>query len=292
MAKTHRRILVALSDPHGGHQLGICAPGTIIKEYDEKGELYDKEVELNPAQEYLWNLLERGRKEVKKLAGKDQIDIFFGGDPINGNRIPHNNFTSSQSNQELVAANVLEPWLSDKAVINFRMASSTQLHINYEHSGDAGVERILRERHKNKNIRLVRHGKVRVGEVLVDFAHHGPRGESIRDWLDGNQLRLYMQDIFYKSLRNGVELPTLVLRGHVHTRVEEWLIRFIRDKKIKMIGCTLPSLQLLTAYAEMATKSEDWITNGIVAFEVVNGILAGEPIWLTETRDITSKENL
>ena len=289
---TKRSVLVAFSDTHCGHKLGVCAPGTIIKEYDEKGELYDKEVELNPAQEYLWNLMERGRKEIGKFAGTDRIDVLFGGDPINGKSIPHNNFTSSQSNQETVAADMFTPWLKDSRVRAFRMASSTQMHINYEHSGDAGVEKALRKAYPHRDIKLVRHAKMNIGGVLVDLAHHGSRGESIRDWLDGNQTRLYLQDIYYKSLRNGAELPRLVLRGHVHTRSEEWVIKFHQDRRVKILGCTLPSFQLMTAYAEQATKSEEWVTNGLVAFEIIDGEIYGDPHWFTETRDISAKEIL
>lgn len=290
--KVDRRVVVSFSDTHCGHVLGIAAPGTLLQKHDEKGALYEEEHIQTPPQKYLWNLLRKGKDEVKYLAGSDKVHLFFGGDPVNGDAKGWDgNFTNSETNQTAVATDVIDDWVREKWIASVRLASSTARHVFNDKSADYSILRELRRRNKGKDMRLVRHGKSNVGGAIVDFAHHGPLGESIRDWLDGRQMRYYLDDLFYKSLRYETDLPTIVLRGHVHTRSEEWAIKFMGDKRLKMLGCTLPSMQLLTDYAEKVTRSEEWVTNGVLAIEVIEG-QPNEAFWFTETRDISVREEL
>lgn len=287
-----RAIVAAFTDTHCGHVLGIAAPGSLLIQYDEKGRQFEEPHEQTPPQKYLWGLLRKAKTEILKLAGKDPVHLFFGGDPVNGDaRMWGGNFTNSETNQVILATDVLDDWVKEPWIKSVRMASSTDRHTFNEKSADYGLLRQLRSRNKGKDIKLVRHGKAWVSGALVDYAHHGPKGESIRDWLDGRMMRYYLDDLFYKSLRMGVELPNVILRGHVHTRSEEWLVKFRGDDPVRMLGCTVPSLQLLTDYAEKVTGSEEFVTNGAIAIEVING-QPSKVHWFTETTDISTKETI
>src|SRR3990167_7692675 len=211
--KTKRAIVACFSDTHCGHRLGIAAPGTLLQTYDAKGELTEEEHEQNHAQKHLWALLQNGKESVMKLAGGDKVHLFFGGDPVNGDaKTWSGNFTNSESNQVALAFDVINDWARESWVSTVRMASSTARHAFNDKSADYMLVKALKKDNPKKDIALVRHGKSKVGGAIVDFSHHGPKGESVRDWLDGRQMRYYLDDLFYKCLRNEIEMPSLVLR--------------------------------------------------------------------------------
>ena len=83
-----RRILVALSDTHGGSRVGLLRPGTTLYQEDQVGDPEPWVPELTRTQQYLWSLYEEHVGAVVELAAGDEIVVIHCGDVTQGNRYP------------------------------------------------------------------------------------------------------------------------------------------------------------------------------------------------------------
>ena len=83
-----RRIVVALSDTHCGHRLGLCNPATVLEDVDAKGNRYSCPVRLTETQTYLWEKYQSDMATVKALAGGDEIIVLVAGDLTQGIKHP------------------------------------------------------------------------------------------------------------------------------------------------------------------------------------------------------------
>ena len=285
-----RVILAVASDKHGGHRLGLLNPETVLEYEDRKGNILEYSPDLLDFQEYLWELHETHIKEVQKLAGKDEIVVIDNGDTTAGNKYPHEQVSTRISDQFKIAAWNLRPWLELKNVKTVRITKGTGAHTFGEGTSEIVLQQFLKGWHPKKDIRTVYHGFARIAGVTVDYAHHGPSTGS-RNWLRGNEARYYMKSLIADELDLGNTPPDLILRGHYHSYVEEYVIKMFQGHRYKTQLTVLPSYCGIDDYARQATKSKYILQHGMVAYELIDGkILDTYP--LLTTLDVRTKETL
>lgn len=287
---TKRRIIVVESDYQAGSSLGLIDPSTLLERVDADNNPYHEEVSLTPPQTYLWGICEWARGEVSALAGKDDILLIVNGDMTQGNHFPSELSYGREEDQSAIAADIVAGWAKDKRVKKIRLTKSTGVHAFRENSADGGVVARLRLMFPRKDIRLVGHGQIDVGGVLIDYAHHGP-GAGVRSWLKGNVLRYTVKSLQDTAIKDRRPVPDIVLRAHRHERVEEWVVVWRLDERIKTLGITTPSFQMLTEFARKVTNSEPKVTNGLVAIEVVGNKII-DVHWFAKTKYIPAQEEV
>jgi hypothetical protein len=281
---SNRVILVAESDQHGGNSLGLLNPDT---------ELISKEKKkyhptLSETQNHLWRIRSNAVEQIKYLAGKSKIFLLELGDVNQGMVYEVDNGLASQIE---IAVSNMQPWLSFKNLAGIRIDSGTSAHS----FGDGDAEELLVARLKDRrfdlNIETTNHGISNIAGVLVDHAHHGPSTGS-REWLKGNVALYYLKDIMMKDILRGRVPPHLVLRGHYHAVVEVFnRITGSNGVVYRSWLWVLPSLCGLNGHALKITKSEYEITNGIVAWEIIDGKIR-ESFEFSEVFDARDREVL
>ena len=236
----------------------------------------------------LWEIREWGRNEIKQLAGKSPIVLMKLGDVNQGMVYDVDNRLSAQV--EIALMNDM-PWLNMKNVVAIRIAEGTGSHsFGY---GDAEI--ILASRMKDRrpdlDVQVMQHGLATVYGCTIDFAHHGPNSGG-REWLKGNVALYHLRDIMMKDVLRGRKPPDLVLRGHYHSIVEVFNRLNGADGKVYRSWLyVLPSLCGANGFAIQVTKSEFEITNGIVAWEIIDGRVR-ESFEFIKTFDYRVREEL
>jgi len=260
-----RKIILGISDPHCGFELGLTNPETELRN--------KKTQELNESQSYIWNdVYLPGIQKTVELAGKDDIHAFFLGDITHGNKFNSEQISTRMSDQISYAYYALLPVLQIKNVKSLDMAIGTGSHVFEQGSAEILVADRLQEKVTNKPINVFYHGLKWFDSFSLDYSHHGPNTGN-RNWLHGNVARLYLKSMMMDDLDAGTIPASLVLRGHYHAYVKEWC-------GISRMGTTyeswiviMPPLCLPSDYTHKATQSAYRITTGVVAFEVINGRL-------------------
>lgn len=263
-----RKIILGLSDIHSGFTLGLCSPD--VKLEDELGNF--RQVELSASQEFLWETYTQGIEKTKELAGKDDIYVFSIGDITHGNKHVSQQMTTRMSDQLTIAYENFLPVLGMKNVKVARLAIGTGAHTFGEGSSDIILTEKLRLQYPKIDIKCLYHGLADVDGFKIDYAHHGPRPGS-RNWLMGNDARLYLKSKMMSDLDNEESPADLVLRGHYHTYTKEWCGINRNGKLHESWLVIMPALCLLGDYGIQATSSVYRISPGVVAFEIINGRL-------------------
>lgn len=287
MLKTKREIIAFVTDKHSGSKLGLCNPETELK--DEHGEVIH--LELNEPQKYLWDLNVNKIDDIVHFANNDPMYLFDLGDQSQGNKHPDELMGSRISDQFFIAEASFLPWLKYKNLKSIRMAEGTAAHVFGEGSSEITVEGLLQRRRTGKDIRIVRHGLSTINQgAVVDYAHHGPNTGS-RNWLNGNEARYYLRSMMQDEIDCGHIPPDIVARGHYHSTVVEFLRKRTNGHHYDAWLVVVPSMCMLGEFATMKTKSSYRVTNGMIAFEVINGQTCA-PIEFTSTLDIRTQEEI
>lgn len=291
LKKSKRFVAYIYSDSHAGHLLGLLNPDTTFKEWDENGEQYESKPKLTKQQEYLWGLMMDNRERVIETARGDPIIVIHNGDLTIGLKYPNQMSFTAISNQLIAAKYNMYPWLDLKNLAAFRLTYGTQSHELYEGTAPRVVTTALEDKYPDKNIKLVKHGLLEINDVTIDYAHHGPFPGS-RHWLKGNVARYYLRDLMDRKIKSHKVPPYIVLRAHYHEPIDERLSIFANgDKYVSWLFITA-SFQMLGDYAQQATSSTDTVTNGGLMLEFEGNQLCAEPKWLTESKDIRTKEKI
>jgi hypothetical protein len=281
-----RSILVDLSDTHGGHKLGLMNPAVVIFDEDQFGNQVPHTPELTAWQKYLWDLYLESIEQVASLAGGDEIVVLHNGDLAQGNKYPQQLVSTNLANQIIIAQANLEPWLIIPNVRAMRLTIGTGAHEFGEGAATLLVANVLQGKYPDANIAALYHGLADVDGVSVDYAHHGPFPGS-RDWLMGNVAGYYLRDLMIREIKAGRKPPDLVLRAHYHAYVR--VIQIIDDYESMLV--VSPSMCALSDHGHQATRSQHQVTNGIVAFEIVDGKIY-KTHKLAKTVDIRTKETI
>lgn len=287
MAKYRRDIILKVSDPHCGFELGLTNPETKLT--DQNGK--DRRIsDLNESQGFLWEAFENGLKEVEKLAGGDPIHAFFMGDITHGNKFVDQQVTTRMSDQVSYAVYAADPVFRLKGIKSCHFAYGTGVHVFGEGSSEILVSEFLKERYPKINTRSLYHGLAYIGKFAIDYSHHGPH-PGTRNWLRGNVARLYLQSKMMDDLDNGQRPADLVARGHYHSFVRTWYGMSRGGEWFESWLIIMPPMCFVNDHARKATQSAYRVSPGIVAVEVINGRLHNI-FPFTRTLDIRTVEYL
>ena len=245
-------LIAVFSDPHGGHKLGLCNPETII-ENDDTGEIKEISPVLNDAQLLLWEVYSNAIENVKLLAGKDDVMLWCIGDLTQGNHYISEQMTTRIADQLFIAEYIFYPWFDKIPKIEkVRIAKGTGSHEFGEGSSSLAVAKSLRAKFPKKDIRSVYHGLARTNQgIFIDYAHHGPYPGS-RNWLKGNEARYYLRSIMIGELNSGNIPPHIVLRGHYHEYVKEYLSIIANGTEHESWITIIPSMDMFPSHDHLS----------------------------------------
>jgi len=279
-----RSVLVFIADLHTNSKYGILSPDTIITEEDAEGNLVDRAVSLNPLQKQLWEWYLSDKADVSKLADGAPINLFVVGDISQGTFFRRGLISTRDADTYEMAFRALEPWLGLPNLKRVRMVKGTEVHEQGEGSVPEVLVRRIRDSYPNLDISAPYHSVV----MGIDVSHHGPQPGS-RNWLKGNVLRLYVQDIMDAALKNEEDPPKLVVRAHYHTYTSEVVTRRARRRTWRTAGIILPGYSGIDPHARKVAQSKDSIDVGLIAYEIVDGLIT-RGLECVRTVDIRTKE--
>lgn len=286
-----RRVVVALSDTHCGHRLGLCNPETVLEDVDAKGNRYSWPVRLTETQAYLWEKYTADLAAVKALAGADEIVVLVAGDLTQGIKHPQSLMSNNLDHQIVIAIDVLRPWLSNGHNARvMRLVQGTAAH-TMDGALEPMVARTLKAERPEADIGVVFHGLFSVNEVTFDVVHKGPYPGS-REWLRGNVARLALRSMMLRELLDGREPPRVVIRAHYHRyeQVPETVMHHGQEAKSDLY--LLPSYCGMDLHGHSATQGTSWQSHGLVAFETEPGGKLGRVHPFVETLDLRTREVL
>jgi len=267
-----RFIVLAESDEHSGHKLGLCNPNTLL--LSDKKEVYGPS--LVGFQQYLWDLRTKDLAWVEVLAAGDPIVYIHGGDITHGTRFPTQLMESRMSDQPTIAYHNAIPVYELHNVIAGRIIIGTGLHVFGEGSSEILVAEMLRAKYPKIDTWPIAHSRITIGGIIFDVAHHGP-GAGIRVWTRGNVAMNYLKSKMWQDFKNGKKPAHVYLRGHYHTFV------FVTNRE-RFDGVwyeshliIMPSWCGMTEHARKATQSDYEVINGLVAFEIMNNEVKVHP---------------
>lgn len=281
-----RSILVFIADLHTNSKYGILSPETIITEEDAEGNLVPHAVDLNPLQKQLWSWYSSDVQRVIEWADKSPIDLLVVGDISQGTFFKRGLVSVRDADTYEMAFQVLVPWLSN--IRRLRLVKGTEVHEQGEGSVPENLVSRIRGSYPSIDVTAPYHSKISIADTIIDVAHHGPTPGS-RNWLRGNVLRLYIQDIMDAALKNGEMPPSLVVRAHYHTYTSEIVTRRTRNRMFRTAGVILPSYSGIDPHARKIAQSRDSIDIGLVAYEVVDGIILWQ-LDTVRTLDVRTRE--
>jgi hypothetical protein len=287
---TKRLILADLSDTHGGHRLGLLNPETTCYDETENGQLVPYTPKLTASQVYLWELYQQNIEYVQRLAGEDEIILLHNGDLAQGNKYPQQLVSDRMADQIEIAVKNLEPWFALPGLEKVRIVAGTGSHNFQQASAEIIVATSLQRQYAGHDIKMLYHGLADIDGLGVDYAHHGPFPGS-RKWLKGNEARYYLRSIMMDDIMSGKTPPRLVLRAHYHEWIKETLEITVGNKTYESTLVITPSFCMVGDYAMQAVRSPNGITNGMAAFEIVDGELI-RVHRLTKSLDIRTRETL
>jgi hypothetical protein len=271
------KLLLVIADIHGGHTLGLLAPGTVLWQQDS----FDDEPvpwipSLNPLQVKLWDWFRWDLDWVVKLAAGRPIIVKINGDITQGLKYVREWVSVRPSDQIEIAVRVLSVPLMMPNVQQMDFVTGTLSH-EQDQASPILARRIL-QAETGKPIGLSNHYLTTINETTFDLAHHGPIPGS-RRWLEGNSLRWYTNDLQQRELDLGNTPSHWVIRSHYHT--------FARSASDYRKGTThyrtesllTPGFTGMDGYARQATRSKFEVHVGMVAWEIpAKGVAGSESL--------------
>lgn len=285
--KPARKLIVVMSDSHGGFMAGLLNPETELYNEDENGKLAPYKPTLTHTQNYLWDQYTKSLAEFEHIAGKDKIIFLHTGDLTHGNKHPDTLVSNRVSDQILIGKSNLDPIYRLKNLQAARVILGTAAHNFGLGSAELVISKHLEELHPKHDTKAMYHDHMTIDGCITDVAHHGPYPGS-RVWLDGNVARFYLRDLIFREAMDGKQPPSMVLRGHYH----RYILESIRHKKEWHYLTVMPAMCFLGDYTHQAARSPDRVTTGLLAYEIINGKVGEIYDHMIETNDIRTKEIL
>lgn len=286
LPKKGRIIFVALSDTHAGSKYALMNPKVTLYATDEFGNPQPYTPALTASQEYLWGCYQNDIRSVLDLAHGDPIVVLHNGDMTQGNKHLALLVSDRISDHVAIAVENMRPWFELPNLAAFRICIGTAAHNFNMGAAELLAFQQIKAVYPQKNIGICYHGILDIGGVAIDYAHHGP-GPGIRDWLKGNVARLYLRDVMYNDILAHTAPPDLVLRAHYHDYVTEVVYADGRHSRIVIT----PSYSMLDDYAQQAVRSQSYVSNGLIAFEIKDRKLS-EPYEFYRKIDVRTREEL
>lgn len=277
IAEPADKLLLVIADLHGGHQLGLLAPGTMLWAEGFDGEMEPWVPSLNPLQVKLFDWFRWDLDWAVKLAAGRPIVVKINGDVTQGLKYVREWVSTRPSDQIEIATKVLEIPLMMPNVQQMDFLMGTGSH-EMDQTSPILAQRILRAEHPGAKIGLANHYVSKINETTFDLAHHGPIPGS-RRWLEGNSLRWYTNDLQQRELDLGNEPPHWVIRSHYHTCA--WSASDYRrgTKHYRTESYLTPGFTGMDGYARQATRSKFEVHVGMTAWEVpAKGVAGSEAL--------------
>lgn len=264
-----RRILLALSDIHAGHRLGLLSPATVLVKEDDMGRVYYWTPQLGATQQWLWECYQSCLSDAADLAGDDELIVIHDGDATNGDAHGGNIPETTRADQREIAKANLEPLARLPQVRTVRLVTGTAVHVP-----DCAEARVADDLSALgvADVQAAHHERVTVDGVTFDLAHHGPHPGS-RDWLRGNTALYYLKSAIYQDRRLGKEPARCYIRGHFHEYVPVPHEEIWGGQRYRYDLTVIPSFCGLTDFARKVTRSSPALTVGMVAYVVQAGQL-------------------
>ena len=257
----------------------------MLYDQDELGNLTKYTPTLTDIQNWLWNVYnEKIIARTKEIAADDDLVIIHLGDVCHGKKHPEQLMSTRQEDQAIIAATALSRLAALKPR-SIRIIAGTAAHTFGEASATIAVANRLTSI-LNLPTKVVYHGLFDIDGLVVDASHHGP-GPGSRSWLTGNVARYYLRSLMMTDIIANQYPPDLVLRGHVHTKIDE--VVTVGDRESRIAIC--PALCFMSDYARQTTRSLSSVTVGGALFEIVNGSIVKRH-WLTDAVDIRTRQTL
>ena len=230
--------VVVISDTHCGSTIGLLPKGFRSAEGNTIGQ--------NAIQEHLWDRwLALNREWIPDIVGNHPYVVVFNGDATDGNHHNSRQLISPHEHDHVEAARLaLEP-LADRAS-DFVMIRGTECHVGQSASLEEEV--MWRVRDMARKPRLddepltFFHAKIRLGDHLIDFAHHVGASSAMIPGLPGCAKILAKQLI--ESAKWDVQAPSVVVRSHVHS----FATAATATARGTMRATITPAWQALTAF--------------------------------------------
>jgi len=267
LRKTNRKIQVVETDTHGGFKLALMNPETVLFQEDELGNFKPWQPAMSQSQRYLWKTRSKCMEDAFAIADGCEMLVMHLGDACHGVKYPQGLVSTRLSDQAVIADYNARPWFGYKKLKAYRQVIGTQAHNAGEGSLELILAQLLSARFPGVDVKPLYHGLLEYGGIVTDYAHHGPHPGS-RNWLAGNVARFYLRDLMQREIMNRRKPADLVLRGHYHTPVYEYLE--MKDFKAELH--VLPSFSMFNDHATQATQSQNDITHGLVVFVFENGV--------------------
>jgi hypothetical protein len=282
--------LVLISDTHAGHRLGLCNPETSLYDTDRYGNVIKTyKPEVTDFQQYLWSdVLLKAVEWIRRQKG-DKV-VMHMGDMTHGDGHAEELTSTRMHNQIRIATANMQPLLTLPGCKKFRAALGTGVHEFGEGSAALLTVDMIKATYPGIGSEAMYHGLAEIGGVGIDYAHHGP-GAGVRTWLWGNNARFYLRDLMIDELQMGNIPPVLVLRGHVHTYVNELLMMQAFGGEIWSRLLVVPSMCGLGDYGRKVTRSEFILRNGILDV-IIDGGRIVDVVPFVETLDLRTKETI
>jgi hypothetical protein len=314
-----RIIVYVESDDHGGNVRGLLNPETRLIDDHAVFDFFDlfgdneqgmdtedalTEVQSDPLgyndfyytpklrawQKYLWELRTQNLSKLVELANGDPIVYIHTGDMTQGQKYVADWVTTRIGDQFDIAYWNHKPIMELPNLRAARYVEGTGSHVFGDGTSEQVVTNRLKAEYPDIDIAASVHGLIDVYGFTIDYSHHGP-GPGSRKWLQGNIASYYLRDRMMQVLLHGEDPPDLYLRAHFHTWVKAMWNVSVGEKDHTSHLCIVPSMCGIGAYGRQVTKSIDAVTNGALAFEVINGKMLDVYRW-TRTVDIKRKETL
>jgi len=277
MKKYTRKIVIARGDTQSGHAGGLLNPETIIPtvDIDKQGRKVVsgyEEVRLNPVQKRMWQWTQADLKEVKKLAGKDEMVFIEMGDMTQGNVFKDDLAETSMSKQVWISFYNSKPWLDIPNVRRMRAVKGTGVHVWGEGSTESLLTFMLQKEYPKKNIQISDHYLLNVDGCVLDISHHGP-GAGMRNWTRGNAFELYVKSILLDDLNAPRTPPNVILRAHKHEFTYAHAIHQVNGQVWQLPGFIVPPQCFIGSHAQKVMNSPSTMGVGTLALELINGKL-------------------
>lgn len=284
-----RNIILALSDLHSGHKLGLLTPHLQIAD-DIAGDTSPTSFQLNFAQRALWEQVEKLVEFTRNYAKSDPVTLLIHGDITQGLKRPKELVSARLSDHLMIAFQNIEYFMQELNITRVRLAKGTGSHVFEEGTSEIQIGEMLKLKYPRLDVKVTYHGLMDIDGMSLDYAHHGP-STGRRIWLGGNEARYYLRDIMLRDIMAGKTPPRVFIRGHYHTWCKETLTIPVGSVDYESTLIVTPSMCFPDDFTQQAIKSPQGITFGAVVLEVFDGQLISTHR-ITQSLDIRLKEEL
>ena len=287
-----RKILLALADTHAGHKSGLMNPAVELEDETEDGDITIWTPKPTAWNTYLWTLYRWGVDCVKRIAGDDEIVVIHLGDLTQGDKFGNHLVSPLVSDQVTIAVANLSYLVDElQAIRHIKIMYGTAVHVWGEGATEKLAAKWLQAKYDYRlEVSTMYHGLLDIDGLTIDASHHGP-GVGSREWLKGNIARYYLRDLMFAEFRLGNVPPKLVMRAHVHDYLVEVLSELWQGVDVVSKLYLLPSFCGIGDYVRKLSKSEFVVRNGMIAYEIVDGVI--RTVYpLIKTKDLRTRERI